>query len=1284
MPPKKVVQPNRKITEKTRSVRKEKSHINMPANFKVSIPFKSSDRAGLHIPIVKGRRPPLYTKHLDPESKVELANSVARHQLVKEEPPTFQVDNVVIIKEPKGRQTRGRKKNAAVVSDFFLNRVITETPAEVSSTEPTIPQKDTPGKKLSPNKKTPPRKILTRKRVADTKAQEDAKCAKVESENTETLSPKIKVEVNAQADESPTELEYEPFVEQPTAAPTAPVVEEPTPLVAQEEPKVVQSQPKKYKPAVKRPAKKPAPARKRGPKGKQQNAEPHVQTPSIVDLLKNQAADAEEKLKQSQQTPQELVESNSVGSNSNKSWTRDISISSNNTCVSSIGSNDFVRIDKKLPVLKLTNIDSEVKKRQNEALKAASAVADEAGEDLSDSYDSDSCGSRERKYSEQLNDDSLGVNSVHLSASSSSQCTYSRRKETSDYDKAACKLSQTMEKLDLEIIQWMGSANEDVNENLVKFRDKMFDILDREFGVITHCRHLKEIVNPQSKEDIDDACVPEHIRDCVANDNVEHDLVQNIALVKDNTPVRESPLVKKRTLVRKNTSVKDSEPVKESVRVRERTPIKDSEPVRESTRVKHRTPVKDSEPLEEKTPIEDSEPVKESARVKQSTPVKKSTPVQESPVVRESTPVKKSAPAKENTPVKDNTPVEKNTKELEKEFVIPRRPSRKLSSHSEGNVSNASTRASGDASSDDEPAAGAYDDPDYDHHDDDDTLSLFAESISGFESSRLYTPTSSAIVSRPPPVEEYIPQPVKEVDQPTEKQTYCPTKIRDDTQMLASQVTVCEKQNADSTSIFKQSNSTDDAESYQDFNEDIYLDARLDAQDMVMKPRLMDSYFEGMPKARSVVFGNLCFYNLMNCCRNYYTGACRFLHMIPTTAQIKEKLNHLDERMLIQEYLLVRRWTELRRRYGMCFVEEAAKRGLTRILVEMAYDFIVKATNESDEDTRLRVDTIEVTLLHLNSVDLSICEDLLKLPINPDQPNRTLLCDVFMATMSITQNFTRFKIVFLTLTYFMVNIDRTFNKDVVEHILERVCILPFDEPVARALIQMMRLTKADIFNNSMIGHFEKQISAEKAVLEEYTLLKNQCALSSLLASSLAPAEPQPPAASPDTTNLDNMNKATDEPSKPVITRTIGMNPPIVFSRRDTSPSDSRTHVSPGPSHPQISPSQYYVNTGPSQSQANNSTSDSSDNLPNVGMWRNRSIYPHLQPPAMPPRGGMHGPLTRGTPPRGMATRGTPTRGMMRPPMRAHMRPPQRLPFNQRLVTFKSPSNYVIRQSGPKY
>ncbi|KAF9406707.1 hypothetical protein HW555_013014 [Spodoptera exigua] len=1129
MSPKKSVkkqQSKRNSTEKQPNKR-EKPKFNMPTNIKVSIPLRkkigNSDE-GIHFPIVRGKRPPQFKKQLDTKTQIDLANTVARQQLIKEEPPTFQLDNIVIIQNPK---TKGRKRK---ITDFF-DKDVAMDPSD-NNAENVVSSTDTKSQKTEkkvPAKPTITRRIVTRKRLADSTAN-----------SQQTTPKKSKLDVKAQ------KIDIKP--EKPNVDDKEIVVPDSNPIVEQQD----KPAPKRTKPGLKllrsranNPAPKCRAALRRGPKGKQEIAVPANKPPPIPDQTKKMTKKdtQNENVHQYNSAPIDSRKT-SVSSCSNLSWTKDISSSSNTTCITAC-SNDFVRINKKLPMLVLKNIDNELKDKQvskiqlkNHTEPIAPAAVTDSDDSSSDSSDSDSSDS-ESNDSESIND-IIDANSLHLSTSSQPSGhipEYSDKQNAQDYTKISDTLIMLVDKLDMEIINWISSENEPINANLDKFKDKMFDILDNEFGVITHCSRLKRILDPDYSEDAAVACIPKI---------VESAPVENVTVQRDTQP----------------------------------------------------------------------------------------------------------APSKESTkaPEKD---------------LVERRALRKLSINLENYASNANAKVPRDDYLESEIQAGtARNNSAYDHHDDDDALSLFAESITGFESSRMNASIVSFPAYKARPVEEYIPKPVTEISTPNvERHTYLPTKIAD-AEVTASKIaSVIEKQNADSTSIYKQSNSTDDAESYEDLSENVELNPKVGPPDVEKTPRLMDSIIERTPRARSIVFSNLCFYNLLNCCRKVYSGQCRFLHVIPTCEQVKAKLGLLDERLLIQEYMLLRNWTEIRRRFGLCYVEECAKRGLTRILVEMAYDFIVKARNDSEEDAQIRVNTIEITLLHLNTVDLCICEDLLKMPVHTEQGNRILLCDVFMATMSITQNFSRFKLVFLTLTYFMVDNDRTFNKDVVEHILERVCILPFEEPIAKALIQMMRLTNGAIFSNSMIGMFEKQISVNKDVLEEFMLLKSQYAFSSMLASSMIEecsqlkvdqaqsvqsdaGDGQPPAASPDTTNISNLhNPPSEEPPVPIITRTIGMGPPITFSHSPTKSGSSHVQESPG------------------GSRFNSSfVSPNNKNTNNMKHWRDRSIFDNiLRPPTTTPRSHM-----------------------MRPPMLPQMRPRPRPHFNQRLVTFRSPSRYVNRQPGPKY
>lgn len=483
----------------------------------------------------------------------------------------------------------------------------------------------------------------------------------------------------------------------------------------------------------------------------------------------------------------------------------------------------------------------------------------------------------------------------------------------------------------------------------------------------------------------------------------------------------------------------------------------------------------------------------------------------------------------------------------------------------------------------------------HDPHDDDDALSLYAESITGLESAKLNVSMEDRQnVTVQKRMEEYIPEPVQKL---SPNYTYRPTKIAE--QVKNSIVkTVCEKQNADSTSLNKHPDSNSLATKYPEpivregeqvfQKKPVTLHSQIRTYDTTKKCLIADIY-KPKGKATNIIFKGYCYFNIIGKCTFRIYKPCRFSHDIPDEKEVENKLSVLNEEMFIREYMLIRRNQHLMSRYGICFVEECAKRQLTGILVEMAYDFIMKG---SLIDETIKVNAVEITLMHLNGVDLSECENLLKMRVCGE----TLLCEVFMKVMASSQNFSRFKSVFLSLTYLLIHNDRTFNLDVAEQILERVCILPFDEPVVRALIQIMRWTNPVIFLNSMIVKFEKQISINSDILSEYVSVKKdinfgnigrrvdivpmvipieqklyQSVAAPLLVRSEQPQSeiregvPLPP--SPDTTHLDIMNKTVEEKTEPKIIRTISGVSAKPNSYIGFSPSPSHSEESiPNPNH----------------------------------------------------------------------------------------------------------------------
>lgn len=373
-------------------------------------------------------------------------------------------------------------------------------------------------------------------------------------------------------------------------------------------------------------------------------------------------------------------------------------------------------------------------------------------------------------------------------------------------------------------------------------------------------------------------------------------------------------------------------------------------------------------------------------------------------------------------------------------------------------------------------------------NDDDDALSLFAESLTGIESSRLNSSASMSVAASEH--EEYIPQPLSKDFVDFDRPTYQPTKITASEQVQKFRI-VCEKQNADST--------------YRETDYDVSHRPEVENENPTLPicptsftspstyirrlPSIFDTTYRSPASIRSLVFKGVCFYNLISKCMK---ARCSFPHNQISEIDVKNTLSRLKDYVFVQEYMIMRNWPVFRRKFGMLYVEECQARNLTATLLEMTIDFISKAKFDSVEDLTLKVNVSELTLLHLNTVDINNYSVL-----QHNCGRDVLLCDVLMHTIAETQNFSRFKLVFINLTNYIIGIGRTFRANVASQILERVCILPPERSLALAVVKIIQNTDASILNNSMMEQFEKQLlSLDKKLSEELLVYKNQQAKNS--------------------------------------------------------------------------------------------------------------------------------------------------------------------------------------------
>ncbi|XP_060806553.1 uncharacterized protein LOC132903165 isoform X1 [Amyelois transitella] len=941
------------------------------------------------------------SKYLTSKDKLELANKVARAQLNKSEPIVFPSQSEVQTVTKVGRK-RGRKKKVEEVENVPETSNMNICPSSpVTGSTDTEDVFEQPKQKIIRKITSPVKQTLTKK----TAMQLPLDPVKRGPKKRKLVSPS------------------EGIVNPPKRKWTQSRITEMNIVVKRNSEDCDNSNKTRTVTVAK-----PKIVRKRTPRGKKSAeniAGVQENTPSIAakDAPNNEPKVAVKKEDNGTFDNAGAIDSRKTSVCSELSWTKDISDSSNTTSLNAVTSSDFVLIDKKLPEVKLTKIDS-----KGLTPKTPSKSSLSSDSDSSESECSTNC----KSYKES---EIISKHSLNLSTSSESHMSpiitqknisiNTMNSNVSKISKALDKLSMSLKKIDLEMINWVGYQNEDTNVNSKKLKDKIHQSLQEESNIILQCRHINKVLT-----DNEDGTQTE-VNNAEKADNINDSFVKPTDVV-----------------VAKN--------------------------------------------------------------------------------------INKSA---EHSGLDNGNHSRDQNDYGDRKFDL--------------NENFASDNI-------------AY--IPFDQNDDEDALSLYAESI-GFESNR--NSTCSPPLYNNPEYEEYIPQSVTR-DVPHNTIVYNPTKITNVTTPAPKNVPnvkpttiVCEKQNADSTSVVREgvlgSNQIDCTEKLPDPN--------VSVKPAIVKkgPCLLATLFKPSPGVKSVVFKGMCFFFLIGSCKNQLR--CRFPHVEPLPIDVCAKLIKLSEDVFIQEYMLLKCWPVLRRKFGICFVDECKRRDLTKLLVEMAIDFVTKANPNSQDDAELKIHVLEEALLHLNNIDLSNCEELLKYVIQGKQ-----LCDYFMETIANTQNFTRFKPVFIKLTDFVIENQRAFSLDVATHILERVAILPFNDSLAWALISIIKHTDVVIFENSMMAQFEKQLSSNEGLHREFMMVKEMAGMSRPVVSQpyvpVAPSmmrreEMERPMSnpmypdgvkrytSPDTTHLDTMNKPTNEP---VIKRTINFD--RTFSNYNSSSSES--------------------------------------------------------------------------------------------------------------------------------
>ncbi|XP_047511644.1 uncharacterized protein LOC125054031 isoform X2 [Pieris napi] len=353
-----------------------------------------------------------------------------------------------------------------------------------------------------------------------------------------------------------------------------------------------------------------------------------------------------------------------------------------------------------------------------------------------------------------------------------------------------------------------------------------------------------------------------------------------------------------------------------------------------------------------------------------------------------------------------------------------------------------------------------------DDDDDDDTISLFAESLSSFETNPIMS-YNSKVGKYEPIVDNRDDTAIFKIPKPV---------------VLKQCIQVCEKQKADSTSFGL---SEDSGTKVEYMKPETKLDNMFTTK--TTKSRVLSPVLQGSPLpftfVRSAVFRGVCIFNIMKNCKK---SRCNFPHTLPTQSFVSEKLVELTEDQFHQEYLMVCKKAQLLRLYGLVYINEGIRRKCSRIVVEITLNALI--IFEQTQEKVIITEIVERTLLYLNQVNFNEICDLLISEVKPG----VQVCDKFLEVIGQTQNFSRFKIVFVKLAKLMCEQKRTFNSETVSQIVERLCILPYSFDLARAVLDMLKKTDTVVFCNSMITVFERKLlKFDNQLHKEFVKLKDQ-------------------------------------------------------------------------------------------------------------------------------------------------------------------------------------------------
>ncbi|KAG6464164.1 hypothetical protein O3G_MSEX014324, partial [Manduca sexta] len=213
---------------------------------------------------------------------------------------------------------------------------------------------------------------------------------------------------------------------------------------------------------------------------------------------------------------------------------------------------------------------------------------------------------------------------------------------------------------------------------------------------------------------------------------------------------------------------------------------------------------------------------------------------------------------------------------------------------------------------------------------------------------------------------------------------------------------------------------------------------------------------------------------------------CKFIHDFPTTEIMHKILKKLYKKPLFD---LLTSYS-LKRMYGDCFAKAFSQRHDLKNLFTIMMEFL-----EHSPKVKITDRIINTTLNYFNNyyknINLTPYKKILLAYVCPEKQLYMVLFErVLRRKINNENDFKSFKRVCLLLTDFIIDNCREVDMSTTEIFMNKICNVQYDQSLTKALMNMMRRTSAEIFENPAIQRLEEVIKRNAALYEQYLQLKD--------------------------------------------------------------------------------------------------------------------------------------------------------------------------------------------------